>query len=466
MLIQAIYRYALLPAYESLYQRRHTLRYLRELERSQWQSPDQIQARQFASLKRILEHAEQHCPYYQRTWAGLGLRSADLRSSDDFRRWPLIEKNQIREHRLEMRAADIQRPLLAKSTGGSTGVPLQFDLDMGSHERRWAAMLRGYGWAGATPGTKQFHLWGAPVEPQSGKKQLKDRIFNLIQRRHMVNSFQLSDSTVPDILRELNQYRPDVIVAYTGAMYQFARCLAERKLQPFSPKSIIVGAEKLHGFQRETIESVFRCRLFETYGSREFMLIGAECSEHRGLHVTSDQLLVEILNDDGQPTPAGQVGNVVITDLFNYGMPFIRYVNGDQALAGFDQCTCGRGLPLLREVRGRRLDAIRTPDGKLVPGEFFPHLFKDFGAVRQFQIVQTALDRLELRVVLLADMKDSDRSRILEAISNIVGPQVQLAWQPVPEIPLTKAGKHMVVVSHVSATSDPASGTAGKPETT
>jgi phenylacetate-CoA ligase len=466
MLIQAIYRHAVLPAYESLYQRRHTLRYLRQLDRSQWLSAAEIQTQQFASLKRIVEHAERHCPYFQRSWSALGLSSADLRNLDDFRRWPLTEKKQIRENRLEMRATDIQRPLLAKSTGGSTGTPLQFDLDMGSHERRWAAMLRGYGWAGGTPGTKQFHLWGAPLEAQPLKRRLKDRIFNLVQRRRMVNSFHLSDETVPDILRELNRYRPDVIVAYTGAIFQFARSLAERNLHPFSPKSIIVGAEKLHGFQRELIESVFRCRVFETYGSREFMLIGAECSEHRGLHVTSEQLLVEILNDDGQPTPAGQAGNVVITDLFNYGMPFIRYVNGDQALAGFDQCTCGRGLPLLREVRGRRLDAIRTPDGKLVPGEFFPHLFKDFPAVRQFQVVQPAQDRLELRVVLLPDMKDSDRSRILKIISETVGQHVQLAWQPVQDIPLTRTGKHMVVVSHVPATSDPASGTADKSETT
>jgi phenylacetate-CoA ligase len=466
MLMQAIYRYAVFPAYESLYQRRHTLRYLRQLERSQWQSPEEIQSQQFAALQRIVEHAEQHCPFYQRTWAELGLSSADLRNSDDFCRWPLVEKDQIRLNRLEMRSTRIDGPLLSKSTGGSTGTPLHFDLDVGSYERRWAATYRGYGWAGGSPGTKQFHLWGVPLETQSRKKQLKDRLYHLIHRRRMVNSFHLSEETTPDILRELNRYRPDVIVAYTEAIYQFARSLAERRLQPFSPKSIIVGAEKLHGFQRELIESVFRCPLFETYGSREFMLIGAECSDHRGLHLTADQLLVEILNDDGQPTPAGQVGNVVITDLFNYGMPFIRYVNGDQALAGFDRCTCGRGLPLLREVRGRRIDSILTPDGRLVPGIFFPHLFKDFTAVRQFQVVQPSLDRLEVRVVLQPDMKDSDRDRILEVISDTVGKFVQLDWQPVKEIPLTRAGKHMVVVSHVSATTGPASGKEDKSEST
>src|SRR2546423_8189267 len=105
--------------------------------------------------------------------------------------------------------------------------------------------------------------------------------------------------------------------------------LADKKVTPHSPKSILVGAEKLHPFQRELIERVFGAPVFETYGSREFMLIGAECDRHDGLHLTAEQLLVEVLEDDGSPTPQGEEGNVVVTDLYNYGMPFIRYATGD-----------------------------------------------------------------------------------------------------------------------------------------
>src|SRR5207253_1358560 len=171
---------------------------------------------------------------------------------------------------------------------------------------------------------------------------------------------------------------PEVIVAYTNPLYVFARALAQRRVTPFSPRAIVVGAEKLHGFQRELIEAVFQAPVFETYGSREFMLIAAECDRHAGLHVTADNLVVEVLDDDGRPTPGGEEGNVVVTDLFNYGMPFIRHVIGDRAVAGWGTCPCGRGLPLLKKVTGRRLDILRTPDGRQIPGEFFPHLLKDF----------------------------------------------------------------------------------------
>src|SRR5207237_1415571 len=155
-----------------------------------------------------------------------------------------------------------------------------------------------------------------------------------------------------------------------------------------------------------------KTRVFETYGSREFMLMAAECDRHEGLHLTQEHLLVEVLNDDGTPTPPGQEGNLAVTDLYNYGMPFIRYLNGDRATAGWDTCSCGRGLPLMKPVLGRVLDVLCTPDGRRVSGEFFPHLMKDFAAVRRFQVVQDEPDHVEMRLVAAPAWSDSDRAKV------------------------------------------------------
>jgi phenylacetate-CoA ligase len=230
-------------------------------------------------------------------------------------------------------------------------------------------------------------------------------------------------------------------------VYEFARYIEATGKPVWTPQSIIVGAEKLHDFQRETIERVFKAPVFETYGSREFMLIGAECSHHTGLHLSLENLLVEVLDDDGRPTPAGDEGNVVITDLFNYGMPFVRYVNGDRAVAGFEMCPCGRGLPLLKKVVGRQLDTLKTPDGRRVPGEFFPHLIKDFPVIRRFQVVQADLGTIVLKVVVSGVLLQADQDRLLETIRQCTGEQVHLDLQLVDDIPLTKAGKLKVVVS-------------------
>src|SRR5262249_3239420 len=220
----------------------------------------------------------------------------------------------------------------------------------------------------------------------------------------------------------------------------------EMKATPYSPKSIVVGAEKIFPFQRELIERVFGARAFETYGSREFMLVGAECQRHAGLHLTAENLVVEVVDEYGQPTPDGEEGNGVVTDLTNYGMPFVRYLTGDRAVAGFGQCVCGRGLPLLRKVVGRQLDLIDTPDGRTVPGEFFPHLIKDFPAVERFQVVQDALERVEVRLVIRGAWDDEERSRLWAELRRTLGPAIRVDVNEVADIPLTAAGKLRVVV--------------------
>src|SRR5262249_51703921 len=258
---------------------------------------------------------------------------------------------------------------------------------------------------------------------------------------------RLCDERVPVFLRPLNRKRPDVIVAYTNALYTFARCLEQRGLSPFKPESIIVGAEKLHPFQRKLIERVFQAPVFETYGSREVMLIGAECERHEGLHLTMEHLLVEILEDDGTPTPAGQEGNLVVTDWFNYGLPFTRYATGARAVAGWAACPGGRGLPLLRCVVGRQLDVLETVDGRHIPGEFFPHLLKDIPEVNRFQVIQHAADHIELRMVLNEPLSDASYRLLNSEADKVLGRSVHFELSEVGHIPLTGAGKHQVVVN-------------------
>jgi phenylacetate-CoA ligase len=267
----------------------------------------------------------------------------------------------------------------------------------------------------------------------------------------MTNSFHMNDGNIAWYLNQLNAVRPQCIVAYTNPLYTFARSIEEQGLHPFSPRSIIVGAEKLHGFQRELIERVFRAPVFETYGSREFMLIGGECEHHNGLHITMENLLVEIVDDDGRHTPPGQEGNVVITDLTNRSMPFIRYLNGDRAIAGFEQCPCGRGLPLLKKVVGRRLDMLETPDGRRIPGEFFPHLIKDFASIRRFQVIQDESERIQVCLVVNRDWGDDDLHQLERQIRDVIGDVVQLEIAVVDHIPLTPAGKLRVVIRNFSS---------------
>jgi phenylacetate-CoA ligase len=444
-----VHRHILLPAFESLFKRRNTLRYWRELERTQWLPRAEIDALQFESLRRLLEHAYQHSPFYQQQWDRAALHPRQLASTADLAKWPVIGRETIIEHRRAMRATNQQRRLITKSTGGSSGVPLQFDLDQDSHERRTAAAHRGYAWAHAAPGTKQLYLWGAVIGARSRRARVKDHLYHQLQRRRVVSCFESRDDLAVKFADELDCYRPDAVVAYTSAIYEVAHQLEAQGRKPgHRPDAIVVGAEKLHNFQRQQIERVFQAPVFETYGSREFMLIGSECERHDGLHLTSEHLVVEVLDDDGRPAADGTEGDVVITDLYNYGMPFVRYANGDRAVAGLGACPCGRGLPLLKKVVGRRLDVLQATGGRPIAGEFFPHLVKDFPAIRRFQVVQHRPDRI--RFALRAEgLAESDRIKFEQLVRGAMGSGVRVDFEPVDQIALTAAGKLQVVLNQI-----------------
>lgn len=445
----SLYRHVLFPFFDRVVKGRQTMHYWNEAERSQWQPAEWHAAQQLTALQKLLAHAFETTTYYHTAWEAAGLKPAQVQSLADLQAWPVLTKETIRRHRLGMRTSHpVQR--ITKATGGSSGEPLQFDLDSDSNDRRTAMMFRGYNWAGGAPGSKQLYVWGTPVGNVPLWKRWKTALHHSFDRHLLVSCFDFTPERMRIHRDRWNRYRPEVIVAYTNPLYEFARFLEHERLSITPPQAIIVGAEKLHDFQRETLERVFGAPVFETYGSREFMLIGAECEKHEGLHLSQENLLVEILDDEGRPTPAGEEGNVVITDLFNYGMPFIRYVNGDRAVAGFTQCSCGRGLPLLKKVVGRQLDVLKTPDGRQVPGEFFPHLLKEFPCIRRFQVVQDKVEQITLKLVVEGGgFTLADRELLLREVRGCAGSVVDIQLQLVDDIPLTGAGKHRVVVNAV-----------------
>ncbi len=448
-MIEWFYRRWIIPGFESGLKRRQTMHYLQELEESQWWTRQQLEELQLKRLRSMLEHCYEHSRYFKQLWDSRGLQPVQVESLADFANWPITSRETMRDYAQEIRICSSRIGCVRKSTGGSSGMPLEFLIDLAANERRVASSHRGYAWAGATPGTRQTHLWGVTLGAQSRRQVWKEHLYNrYLYRRDYINSFDVHERETPSLAGRINRFRPKIIVAYTNPLYSLARDIDELQMKVFSPAAIIVGAEKLHDHQRQLIERVFAAPVFETYGSREFSLLGAECERHQGLHLTMENLLIEVVDQNGTPTPAGQEGDVVITDLFNVAMPFVRYAIGDRAIAGFESCPCGRGLPLLRKIAGRQLDVLITADGHRLAGEYFPHLLKDYAAVRQFQVVQRQRDLIELKFVIDRPWRDESREALRMAIQQSIGYSTKLLMLEVPSIPLTPVGKFRVVIGH------------------
>ena len=448
-LYETAFRRVLFPAYETGLRRRRTLAYLDTYRREQWLAPEQIAALQWERLQRLLDHCYREVPYYRRRWRELGIAPGDIRNLDDYARLPVLTKADIREHFDELKADSWRDRLLYKATGGSTGEPMRFGFTRESNDRRTAVMWRGYEWAGSRMGRRTLFLWGGAVGDPTRAHQLKDRLYNAVFARRVLNSFSMTEANMAEYADAIDRYRPDIIVAYVGPLVQLAEWLLACGRKVWQPHAIIGGAEAMHGFQRDAIQQAFGAPAFNTYGCREFMLIAAECEQRHGLHVNSDHLVVELRLPDGAAS-GSTTGDVIVTDLFNYGMPFVRYANGDMATASTQRCACGRGLPLLARVEGRILDAIRTPGGHVLPGEFFPHMLKDVPGVQRFQLVQRRLDHLDLSIVRGIGFDDASLEYIHREVDKVLGGSVQLHCHFVDEIPLTSSGKRRVTVSELT----------------
>lgn len=447
---QQIYERYYFPIFESLVKNRETaLRYFNSLK-SQWDTRENIEYNQSISLSALLRYVDRHCPYYKKLLMERGIDSKDIFNVNDMSKLPILTKNIIRNNIDNIISTKERHAIWKKSTGGSTGQPLSFAYTKESYEWRVAMSKRGYAWAGGVPGAKQAYIWGVQLGNIGRLKQLKEQLHQIIDRHLYFNCFDFDEKVMNQCLVELNRFKPAAVIGYTNPLYNLAMFIGENSKVKFVPEGIICAAEKVHPYQREVIERVFGAKVFNTYGSREFMLIAAECEKHEGLHVSAENLIVEIIKDDGSPAKEGDTGKIIVTDLHNYGMPFIRYEIGDLGVATMKSCSCGRGLSLIADVVGRSLDMIKTPEGKIVPGEFFPHLMKDFPDIIRFQVIQKKIDQIVIKLATTNGLSEVTKNRIDIEVRNVVGPTMVIFYEAVADIPLTSTGKYRVTISKLT----------------
>ena len=430
----------LLPAYDRVRGRRYVERRT-FLERSQWWTAERIREFQWTELKKLLGHVFASVPYLRDKYRAAGIALADLQDWTDFRRLPPLTRAEVNAHGPDLCSTAYTGRLLPHATGGSTGVPTRFFRTYESYDWRVAAKDRAYSWAGWRLGEPALYLWGAPVGSVSRRQALKTRAYEAVQRQLIVNTFSQSDELWNDTYSRALKFRPVLVVGYVSSLEAFAEYLRRTKRTLPGVKNAIAAAEPLFEDARRRIEEGLGVPLANTYGSREFMSIAAECESRDGLHIHAENLVVETRDQD-----VIEPSELLITDLHNYGMPFVRYQSGDLGRITDTSCRCGRGLPRLQAIEGRVLDALRTSEGKTVPGEFFPHLLKDIPEVAQYRVEQKSIDRLVLSAVLTRPLSERSEALLRREIGKVFGPSTACELQPVSQIPGLSSGKRRITI--------------------
>jgi phenylacetate-CoA ligase len=445
-----VFRSTLFPLWETHVRRRPVLQRLRLLERTQWLSPAALHELQSAMLARLVEHAARNVPLYRDRFRDAGLAPDAIGSVEDLAKLPILRRDDVRAAGLARASTVPPLPTIRKQTRGTTGEPLLFGLDPDAEHWRRAARYRGYAWAGYQPGDRALHFWGAPPPAElPWPTRLKEAVDQRLHRDRVIHCAVTSDAALRAVAGEIRARRPRVLICYAQAGAELARFVEREQLRSWPEIPVICGAEHVTPRDRADLERAFG-PVFDTYGCGEIMMIAGECAAHEGLHVAMESVVVEIVvTEDGRPRPAreGETGEVVLTDLHNFGMPFIRYANGDIATAGSAaRCPCGRTLPRIHAVGGHLSETLRDAAGSAVSGIALSNLFVDVSAaVRQFQAVQHRDRSVTIRVVQAQALPASALARIRgDAARLLAGIDVRV--ELVPDLPHSAAGKHHLVV--------------------
>ncbi|MDP2005219.1 MAG: AMP-binding protein [Rubrivivax sp.] len=438
----------LFPLHERL-KSHTTVAVRRGMETSQWWPPARIAELQLQRLRRLLATAGQEVPYYRELFARLGFDPQAVRSLEDLRVLPLLDKAGIRAHTEAMKnpnAAGLAR----FNTGGSSGEPLIFFIGKERVSHDVAAKWRATRWWGVDIGDPEMVVWGSPIElgAQDRVRQVRDRLF----RTELLPAFAMNEVKLDAMVAAIRGRRPKMLFGYPSALSHIARHAQAHGvvMDDLGIQVAFVTSERLYDEQRALISQVFGCPVANGYGGRDAGFIAHECPQG-GMHITAEDIVLELIDREGRPVPDGEAGEIVVTHLATSEFPFIRYRTGDVAVRDTRLCACGRGLPMLREIQGRTTDFVVAADGTVMHGLALVYILRDLPGLQSFKVVQHSLLRVEVQLVPGPGFDPGCEAAIVEGFRRRLGAPVEVDVRCVDAIAPEKSGKFRYIVSHVAA---------------
>jgi len=421
----------------------------RALEDSQWWSRQRLEALRLARLRAFLAAAARDVPYYRALFAGRGLDPARIARLSDLADYPLLTKADIRANSERLRS-DRAGPLKRYNTGGSSGEPLVFYMGRDRISHDVAAKWRATRWWGVDIGDRELVVWGSPVElaAQDRLRALRDALL----RSHLLPAFEMSPANLDRFVGRIRAYRPAMLFGYPSALALIAAHAHERgvPLDDLGIRVAFVTSERLYDHQKAAIERGFGCPVANGYGGRDAGFIAHQCP-HGSLHVSAEDIAVEIVDADGRPLPAGERGEIVVTHLATGDYPFIRYRTGDIGALSAAACACGRGLPVLEHLDGRATDFVVAADGTVMHGLALIYVVRDLPGIERFKIVQWSRERCTVQLVPGPDYQAAVEDTIRAGLRARLGAGVAVEIERVSEIAAERSGKFRYIVSHAVA---------------
>ncbi len=423
----------------------------RILENTQYLPMREIEHLQSHNLRALISHSYKTVPYYHRLFREAKVKPGDIQTVQDLRKLPVLKKPDIRANFRELISKNFREDQLIPYETGGTGSPLKFFITKGNISWEVAAEYRAYKWANYTLGDRCFIFWGSHRDLHVN---LAKKAASRLQRITAVEPFLLSDEVLNGFADMMDRSRPEVIRGYATPVYMMARFLLKERIESIRPRAVITHAEMLLPQMRRTIENAFGCQVFDFYGTREIGAISSECEAHNGYHISSENVVMEFVRDG--ETVQSEQGKILLTNLRNYGMPLIRYENGDVGEPANEPCSCGRGLPLMKAIKGRASQFFGLRDGKtgkIVPYDasvIWDH-FMTFleSPPENYRVIQESVDHIVIKAVRGTHYSERDTERLVDELRRCLGQNITIEIDFVSALPPLPSGKRSPLISKV-----------------
>ena len=411
---------------------------------------EELETFQQHRLTNLLNHALANVPYYQKVLNGLEVEKNETIHLSSFQEIPLLTKDIIRANFNSLISNDyMDRKPSYNTSGGSTGEPVRFVQD--KYYQRWSEAVTRYYYSEIL-GTdwfrsKKVNLWGHLREIAHNRTGIKPKVGCWLTNTVFLSAFRMAPQDMERYIFIINSYKPDLIHGYAGSLHELSKYAIKNNLNLYTPRFIVSTAETLRDDMRIGIEQAFGTKVYNFYGSREVSNLAGECP--KGLMHTFDFWnYLEIVDENNKPVEEGEEGRVVVTNLFNYSMPLIRYEIGDLAIRGPDQCGCGNFSHTIAKVTGRVSDPFVLEDGTIIYS-YFNQLFYFKDWVHSFQIVQEEYKQVRIFIKLQGEINRRDQLEIEAQMRLVMGQDCVIIWDVVDEIPKTPSGKYLYRISYV-----------------
>lgn len=418
------------------------------LMRTMKMSPEKIQEIQLYRLRSVIAHAYQNTVFYRERMDQLGIKPADIRTIEDMRILPIISRADVKSYFHEMLANHVRLSACKVThSSGTTGEPVEYAYDQDALNVARALKVREKLWCGVHPGDRWVNI---AMTRKRGGHQITGGDWREFLKKYVMAGLDVDVIEDLDVqVDNIRAFAPTVLQAYPTSLHAVALEMRRRGITDWKPRLLFTVAELLGEDTRIIAREVFNMEIMDIYGLIEVGDIAWQCCRAREYHVNADAILVEFLND-GKPVAHGEVGEIVVTSLYNRAMPLIRYRSSDAGRPSDGRCDCGCNLPMMKVVDGKMLDFLALPDGKLVS----PHVPKKallfVSGIQRFQIVQHTVHELDVLCEASPDWNETTPQQIEDTLRPIVGPAVRITSRRVEQIERSKSGKIKVIVSYVS----------------